>query len=234
METIKTTETQKPSILIVDDISKNIQVLVNILRAKEYKLFVASSGIKALEMMEKIHPDLILLDVMMPEMDGFQVCQKLKASPDTKDIPIIFLTARNETESIVTGFEVGAVDYVVKPFNKAELLARVETQLALRKAQREIIRLEKVNAVTAMALTANHEINQPLTVLQGNLDLYLGSRQEDEFTDKQRRMLDKIKRSVQKITSILKKFSQNQSIQFESYFGNQNMVVFKEGEEQKE
>ena len=122
----------KPIILIVDDVPKNIQVLGTILSKLECELAVAMNGQQALDTIEKIKPDLILLDVMMPILDGHEVCRRLKSSDETKDIPIIFLTAKTETEDIVTGFELGAVDYVTKPFIGNELLARVKTHLSLK------------------------------------------------------------------------------------------------------
>jgi sigma-B regulation protein RsbU (phosphoserine phosphatase) len=133
---------EKPLVLIVDDVPKNLQVLGNILRKKEYKIAAATSGKQALDMVEKILPDLILLDIMMPDIDGFEVCEKLKGSPRSKDIPVIFLTAKTGTEDIVRGFEVGAVDYLTKPFNSTELLARAHTHIELKKArdkERELI-----------------------------------------------------------------------------------------------
>ncbi|MCP5107856.1 MAG: response regulator [bacterium] len=214
------------SILIVDDVPQNIQVLVNIFKEKNFKISVAADGAKALKIVREVAPDLILLDIMMPGMDGFQVCEQLKASDETKNIPVIFLTARTDTRDIVKGFELGAVDYVTKPFNKAELLARVHTHLELRKAQREIITLEQKNAALAMAVTANHEINQPLTVLQGNLEIYLTSIDRENLNPKQQKCLAKIEHSIEKIQVLLEKFSRSDSIYFEEYLGHKKMVVF--------
>jgi len=128
-------DNDKPLVLIVDDVPKNLQVLGNILRKKDYNIAAATSGKQALDMVEKILPDLILLDIMMPDIDGFQVCEKLNASKRSKDIPVIFLTAKTSTEDIVKGFEVGAVDYLTKPFNSSELLARAHTHIELKKAR---------------------------------------------------------------------------------------------------
>ncbi|MCK5568902.1 MAG: response regulator [Spirochaetes bacterium] len=125
-------------VLIVDDNPLNLQVLGNTLRKNGYKLAAAKSGPEALDFLQKKLPDLILLDIMMPEMDGYEVCKKLKEDENTKKIPVIFLTARTDTDSIVRGFEAGGVDYVVKPFNPAELLARVKTQIKLKQAFDEI------------------------------------------------------------------------------------------------
>jgi DNA-binding response OmpR family regulator len=223
---IKAVGPGKTSILIVDDVPKNIQVLVNILREKDYKISVALDGRKALEMVDIFLPDLILLDIVMPQPDGFQVCKELKASPKTKDIPIIFLSAKTETGHIVNGFDLGAADYVTKPFKKAELLARINTQLELKKAREEIIRLEQKNAALAVGVTANHTINQPLTVLQGNFELFQGSLEKDLLTEKQQRFLTRMKDSIERIKTFLFEMSDSSSIHFENYLENSKMVVF--------
>ncbi|HDR50340.1 MAG TPA: hybrid sensor histidine kinase/response regulator [Mariniphaga anaerophila] len=124
---------RKPLILIVDDNPKNLQVLGTLLRKTDCNLAAALSGKQALNTIEKVKPDLILLDVMMPEMDGHEVCRRLKSNKETKHIPVIFLSAKSETEDVVAGFELGAVDYISKPFIGSELLARVNTQLVLKK-----------------------------------------------------------------------------------------------------
>jgi len=132
----------KPLILIVDDVSRNIQVLGSTLRKEDYEIAVAQDGKQALKTVENILPDLILLDVMMPVMDGYEVCKRLKEDPLTKDIPIILLTGKTETGDIVKGFEVGASDYITKPYKAAELMARVKTHLELKKSKDQ---LEKKN-----------------------------------------------------------------------------------------
>src|SRR5213083_1770157 len=128
-------------ILVVDDTPANIQTVAAILKGKGYQLSVATNGKQALDALTKIRPDLILLDVMMPEMDGFETCERIKASTKWREIPLIFLTSKNETTDIVRGFEMGAVDYVAKPFNAHELIARVRTHLTLDRLHRENERL---------------------------------------------------------------------------------------------
>ena len=118
-------------ILVVDDTPANIQTLAAILKQQGYLISVATNGKQALDVLARVQPDLILLDVMMPEMDGFETCRRIKASESWRHIPVIFLTAKTETTDIVQGFELGAVDYVAKPFNTHELLARVNTHLTL-------------------------------------------------------------------------------------------------------
>jgi len=125
------------SILIVDDNKQNLMVLADILENSGYETGLAMDGKQALEYVYNEKPDLILLDVMMPEMDGYETCQRLKEFPEYKDIPVIFLTAKVETEDIVKGFESGGVDYISKPFNSHELKSRVRTHLMLKRAQDE-------------------------------------------------------------------------------------------------
>lgn len=132
---------KKPLILIVDDTSKNIQVLGNILHSKGYNIHVSSSGEEALESVKLNPPDLVLLDIQMPGLDGFEVCKILKSDPATKDIPIIFLTVIIDHEKILHGFELGAVDYVTKPFNIPELTARVATHVEIKQSREKLIEL---------------------------------------------------------------------------------------------
>jgi class 3 adenylate cyclase len=128
-------------ILIVDDTPANIQALVGILKHNGHQTSVATNGKQALDILGRLFPDLILLDIMMPEMDGFEACRRIKENPVWRNIPVIFLTAKTETADIVRAFELGAVDYVPKPFNAHELLARVNTHLTLDRLHRENQRL---------------------------------------------------------------------------------------------
>ena len=127
----------RPLVLIVDDNATNIDLLVNTLKA-ENRLGIAKNGPNAIAYAVKHKPDLILLDIMMPEMDGFEVCDRLKDYPETADIPIIFITAMSETVNKTRGFELGAVDYITKPFHAAEVKARVRTHLSLAQMQRQL------------------------------------------------------------------------------------------------
>ena len=149
-------------ILIVDDVPKNIQVVGNILLKENYQITYTQTGIQAISMANDNDFDLILLDVMMPNMDGYEVCKILKSSNKTKNIPVIFLTAKTDNESIIKGFEVGGVDFLTKPFNAKELLARVKTQLDL-KEKTEL--QEKANAELALKnqqITASIRYAHPL------------------------------------------------------------------------
>lgn len=126
------------TILMVDDTPKNLQLLGSTLKNENYKLEFATNGIKALEWLKKKKFDLILLDIMMPEMTGYEVCKEIRADKQYEDTAIIFLTAKTDRESILKGFELGAQDYVTKPFDTKELLARVKTQLELKYSKEKL------------------------------------------------------------------------------------------------
>ncbi len=139
-------------ILIVDDTPDNLRLLSQILTEQGYRVRAVTSGSRALASVEVSIPDLILLDIRMPEMDGYEVCERLKTDPKAKDIPIIFISALNEIQDKVKAFTVGGVDYVTKPFQFEEVLARVETHLALRKLQKQLqVANEKMEQELALA-----------------------------------------------------------------------------------
>jgi DNA-binding response OmpR family regulator len=132
METNLNIDEKKPLVLLIDDIIDNISFIEIILKKKGFDVAIASNGIEGLDFIKNTIPDLVLLDIMMPEMDGFEVCRQIKANPKTKDIPVIFLTSKNESDDIIKGFENGGHDYIIKPFNVAELVARVTTHISLK------------------------------------------------------------------------------------------------------
>jgi two-component system, sensor histidine kinase and response regulator len=165
-------DTGKPYILLVDDTEANLRVLGPLLRAEGWAVAAATRGQQALDIIAQRRPDLVLLDVMMPEMDGFEVCRRLRADPGLRDLPVLFITALTEEDDIVRGFREGGQDYIVKPFRQAELVARVRTHLALRQATR---RAEKQAADLAQ-LNADkdrffsiiaHDLRSPLAGLLG-------------------------------------------------------------------
>ena len=197
-------EPQQFIILIVDDNPKNLQVLGSTLKDVGYKVDFATSGKDALEWLEEKTYDLVLLDVMMPEMDGFEVCEIIRGNNQFDNLPVLFLTAQTDKESTVKGFELGAQDYITKPFDKGELLARVKTQLELKRAK-ELLQAtnrlleEKVAERTKELAEANaelmvlddaktdflniisHEIRTPLNGIMGFLDILKQRIDTDEL-----------------------------------------------------
>ena len=137
-------------ILMVDDLPQNLQVLGSTLKEKGYKLAAARSGAQALEFIEKKEPDLILLDIMMPDINGYEVCKILKANPSTEKIPVIFLTAKTGVDSVIKGFEVGGVDYITKPFVKEVIFARINVHLNLKKALERLKKMSLTDEMTGV------------------------------------------------------------------------------------
>lgn len=132
----------RPLILAADDSRRDRDILAHILEREGYQFLLAAEGTEALALAAQHIPDLILLDVLMPDLNGLEVCQTLKADPTTQNIPVIFLTGQVDSNDILFGFEAGAVDYVTKPFRVAELLARMNVHLELRRVQKEIRTLQ--------------------------------------------------------------------------------------------
>jgi len=157
------------SILVVDDVPINIKILLEILTQAGYRVSVAKSGKSALEKVEELLPSLILLDVMMPGIDGFETCRLLKANPRTKDIPIIFMTALSDAVNKVKGLQLGAVDYITKPIENEEVLARINVHLELRRTQLKLAQEEKMSSLGQLVAGIAHEINNPVNFISGNL-----------------------------------------------------------------
>ncbi|MBN2648382.1 MAG: response regulator, partial [Prolixibacteraceae bacterium] len=168
--------TLKPTILVVDDNKRNLQVVGNILHEEQYKVAMAINGPTALKLAAQLKPDLVLLDIMMPEMDGFEVCKKLKENEETREIPVIFLTAKVETDDVVEGFNLGGVDYITKPFKQKELLVRIKTHLDLLQSKRKIAEqaslLQSNNAFKDRLFSIiGHDLRSPLSSIKFTIDM---------------------------------------------------------------
>jgi DNA-binding response OmpR family regulator len=200
-----------PTILIVDDQPINVQLLKRKLEREGMRVAAAYSGIEALDLVRKDKPDLILLDVMMPDMDGIEVCQRLQASDDTRSIPVIFVTARTSKEGKIEGLNVGAVDYITKPIDLDETLARVQTQLRFVAINREMLDLQRRlvdarRAATIGAVTQGiaHNLNNLLGVVMGHLDLIKAYYDKPEQVKKNAHHVEE---AIGRIVSIIKQLS---------------------------
>jgi two-component system sensor histidine kinase/response regulator len=200
-----------PFILVVDDQPINVQLLKRKLEREGIRVATADNGIEALDLVKKERPDLILLDVMMPDMDGIEVCERLQASDDTRGIPVIFITARTTKASKLEGLGVGAVDYITKPIDLDETLARIQTQLRFVTINRQMVDLqrrleESRKAATIGAVTQGiaHNLNNLLGVVIGYLDLVKAYYDKPEQVKKNAQHVDG---AVQRIVSIIKQLS---------------------------
>lgn len=225
---------ERPLILLVDDFPQNVQILHQMLDNGDYSFAIATNGEEVFRVIDKKLPDLILLDVMLGDMDGFDVCKRLKSNSRTAGIPIIFLTARTSVEDKVKGFKLGAVDYITKPFEDAEVLARVHTHVQLKKSmdmirqynseltetidemqesylqlqevQQQTFKNEAISAMETLTVDARHEINQPLTVIQGYLGLLKDTMGPANLDPLQKKYLDRIESALEKLIDTLQNF----------------------------
>jgi DNA-binding response OmpR family regulator len=191
-------DNKKSKILIVDDAQENLFLLKSLLE-DDYHLFVAQKGAIALQIAKKQHPDLILLDIMMPEMDGYEVCQHLKADNSTKEIPIIFITSRTKTEDEIKGFNVGGVDYITKPINPMVVMARVKAQMAVKYAH-ELLK-ENMKLREDAARIMNHDLKSPLTSIISSSNLI--ERSSSNLTPKQKRWNKRISKAGNKLLQMI-------------------------------
>jgi two-component system sensor histidine kinase/response regulator len=198
-------------ILVVDDQPMNVQLLKRKLEKEKMEVLAAHNGLEALEQVKAHKPDLILLDLMMPDMDGMEVCQRLQASSETRSIPIIFVTARNTKESKLEGLSVGAVDFITKPIDVDETLARVQTQLRFAAINRENFDLQRrleesrrAATIGAVAQGIAHNLNNLLGVVIGYLDLIKSSYDKPPVVKKNAQNLDD---AIQRIVGIVRQLS---------------------------
>jgi len=227
----------KADILVIDDTPENLRLLMGILTKQGYKIRPITSGKNALEVARREPPDLILLDILMPDMDGYSVCQQLQADENLKDIPVIFISALNETFDKVKGFAVGGVDYISKPFQIEEVLARVENQLRIQSLQKQLKEknylLEKLNQnlinsnreLKQFAHIVSHDLQQPLQCIIGYTQL-LEYQQQDLLNQEGKLLINKILNSgrwMQKLISNLLDYAslENQGKNFTTIDCNQ-------------
>lgn len=201
-------------ILVVDDNLNNLDVLFDLLNNNMYEVLFATDGESAIERVEFAKPDLILLDIMMPNMDGFETCKYLKSNKRTKNIPIIFMTALDDTENIIKGFEMGAYDYITKPIQPEEVLSRIKTHITIQKLRNELEEKNKElryfleeerdlsNLKSKFIAMASHELRLPLTTISLSSDLL--KKHIDKFSEKEKtKYFTNIDTSIQEMKDML-------------------------------
>ncbi len=200
-----------PTVLVVDDQPINVQLLKKKLEREGIRVTTAYSGLEALDKVGKDRPDLILLDVMMPDMDGIEVCQRLQSAEETQSIPVIFITARSSKEGKLEGLGVGAVDYITKPIDLDETFARVSTQLRVVAINREMLNLQsrlvearRAASVGAVTQGIAHNLNNLLGVVIGYLDLIKGYHDKPDLV---KQNAQNVEEAVQRIVAIVKQLS---------------------------
>lgn len=195
-------------ILIVDDVMSNVLLLKVLLTNEKFQIVTASNGQQALEQVDKEKPDLILLDVMMPDLSGFEVAQRLKGNPDTADIPVIFLTALNSTADIVKGFQVGGNDFISKPFNKEELIIRVTHQISLVAAKRIIVaQTEELRKIIIgrdkLYSVIAHDLRSPMGSIKMVLNMLILNLPSSSIGDEMYELLTMANQTTEDVFSLL-------------------------------
>ncbi|MFN4110825.1 MAG: response regulator [Ignavibacteria bacterium] len=195
-------------ILVIDDRPDNVYYLQSRLQKENFFVVPAFSGPEGIEKAKTQKPDLILLDIMMPGMDGYEVCKILSNDEETKDIPIILVTAKVESNDVAEGLKVGAFDYIKKPFDKVELIARINSALRYAEMKKKSIQQEKYQIFEATVFTANHEIKQPLTIMSLAINSIKRELQKDQIN--KNLVLEKInylEDGIKKITAVLNRLN---------------------------
>jgi len=194
----------RPRVLIIDDSVELIELLRFKFKA-DHDLYSSLSGEDGLRMVEKVKPDIVLLDVNLPSMDGFEVLRGIRGIDSARDTVVLMLTALGDTSSIVKAFNMGADDYIIKPFSLVELSARVKSHYTLKTLQRQLVGMERLRTLQEVAVSFNHEINNPLMSIS-TFTYYLKS-ELSSGSDNIRHSIDGIMGEVDKISFIVKKLS---------------------------
>jgi len=212
-------------ILVIDDLPENIFILQDRLAQEGYEVVTAYGGNDGMEKAYSTLPDLILLDVMMPDMSGLDVCKTLVNDEKTKHIPIILVTAKAGAEDTKEGLEAGAFDYIKKPFNRVELMARVKSALKLSEANHQLLEVEKRTTFIATIVTANHKIKQPLTLLSLSCAAIKKELEKEEFTKES--ILSRVKyidAAIKDISDVLNKLNSITKPELSDYAKDVKMI----------
>jgi len=219
-------------ILVIDDLPENVFMLQDRLEHEGYEVITAYNGKSGIEKAKSELPDLILLDVMMPDITGIEVCKTLVADNETSGIPIILVTAKSGAEDTKEGLEAGAFDYIKKPINRIELIARVMSALKLSDANKLVLAAEKKNTFVATVVTANHKIKQPLTLLSLSSAAIKRELEKDEISrEVLLGRLKYIETAIKEIADVLDKLNSIKDPEIAEYTNSVKMINVEEKED---
>jgi DNA-binding response OmpR family regulator len=212
-------------ILVIDDYPDNVFLLQDRLENEGFEVVKAYDGKMGIQTARDEKPDLILLDIMMPDISGYEVCKELVLGEDTRMIPIILLTALTDAENLKAGLQAGAFDYIKKPFNRTELIARINSALRFSELNSLLLQMEKVKTYSATIVTANHEIKQPLTLINLSSAAIRREITKPEFDmEVIQKRIDIIENAAKDIVSILEKFESIKNPVITPYVNNLNII----------
>ncbi len=216
-------------ILVVDDQPDNVFILKDRLENENFSVITAYDGPTGLKKADEEQPDLILLDVMMPGMSGFETCQRLIDSEKTKNIPIILVTALTSSEDIREGLQAGAFDYIKKPFNRIELVARINSALRFSESKKLLLEIEKIKTYSATIVTTNHKIKQPLTLINLSTAALRRELNKEEISKPAiEKRIAFIETATREIIEVLEKLTSIKKPKFTEYLENLKMIDLKE------
>ena len=214
-------EGSKATVLVVDDDQTSLKIITKLLDAAGHRVLTAKDGKEALTSLTDSLPDLIVSDWMMPEMSGLELCREVKSNDRTTAIYFILLTAKSETQNIVEGLDQGADEYLVKPFDHKELVARVRTGLRIRSLQKELVESERLAAAAQMAVTFAHKLNNLLQSIVGFAQLALNNPSDNETTMSALRQIEK---AAQRMSMLIRQLQQIRSTPTRAYVGRTKMI----------
>jgi two-component system cell cycle response regulator len=222
-------------ILVIDDLPENVFLLQDRLETEGFEILTAYDGKSGINKAVNELPDLILLDVMMPEKNGIEVCKTLVNNPSTASIPVILVTAKSGAEDTKEGLEAGAFDYIKKPFNKVELLARINSALKLSEAQKKYLEAEQKSTFAATVVTANHKIKQPLTLMSlSSAALKREINKEVISKEAVMKRLNYIEAAIKEISNVLNQLNSIKKPVFSDYVKDIKMIEVEKEEDEKE
>jgi len=217
-------QAKNEKILVVEDNEDILRLLRSMLKSKGYRVVAAENGDEALRMVNDEEPHLILLDLSLPKIDGYSVCRMLKESENTRHIPIIIVTCKSSIQEKIMGLELGADDYIVKPFCREEVLARVKSLLKMRNLHYRLIQAEKLATLAQVAVSVNHEINNPLCAISANAEIIKMMLAKGIDIDRMNAKVESILGEVDRIKGVIEKLSKATKVVSMEYIAGIQML----------